>query len=58
MCSVAVARYELKALSDQRMLQKALGAHLDNLLSEAPRISVLMVDSGNEAIDGGYACSC
>ena len=37
------------------MLQKPLDRHLDTLLSDAPRRSVLMVDSGKEAADGGYA---
>ena len=46
-------------------LQKALDEHLNTLLSEAPRRSVLMVDSGKESEDGGYVslvvanvCTC
>lgn len=35
-------------------LQRVLDERLDALLADAPRRSVLMIDSGKDAIDGGY----
>ena len=36
-------------------LQRVLDGALDTLLADAPRRSVLMIDSGKEAADGGCA---